>query len=192
MIPLVRVGNDPPGKEYRGRSSALEEGRRSAHIPPNSLPAGFAVAYCLATFPAIASQSTAPGPKVARASLGISVRIPPVLSLQLLDHPAALTVSDEEAARGEVLVRGARLEIRANDPAGFRLKGEISGAQVSQVEITGLDAGLRVQEGMAFDVHLPRTEAHAVPRTVEYRFVLRPGTAAGSYQWPAALRVESR
>lgn len=153
---------------------------------------GFAVAHCLATLPAHAAQSTAPGPKVARASLGIGLRIPPVLSLQLLDHPTAFVVSDEEAARGEVVVRGARLEIRANDPAGFRLKGEISGAQVTQVEITGLDTGIVVHEGMPLAVQMPRTELRPVARVVEYRFVLRPGTAAGRYEWPAALRVESR
>jgi hypothetical protein len=161
-------------------------------MPPAVLLIGFAVAYCLATSTAYAAEAPAAGLKIARASIGINVRIPRVLSLQLLDHPPAFTVSAEDAKRGEVVVQGTRIEIHANDPAGFRLRGEVSGSQVAEVEITGLGAGFRVHEGESISVLMPRTDARPVARAVEYRFVLQPGTVAGRYEWPAVLRVEKR
>lgn len=133
--------------------------------------------------------STGGGTLQARASVDFQVRIPSVMRIALIDHPATLNVTAEDSAAGEVLVEGAQVHVVANDPRGYTLQADLSGP-VAEASIEGLSYPVLVRSGGAA-VAMPSMvgQARPQPKRVQYRFHLAKGTAPGTYAWPLALSL---
>jgi hypothetical protein len=140
--------------------------------------------------PAAGAATDANGALVAKAVVGLVVSIPRVLSLQLLDHPGSVTLSEQDVVRGEIVVRGTRLDIAANQRTGYVLRAELVNQAFSGLEIAGLERALHSDGG---PVVLPMRSTAGRPRSeplpVEYRLLLAAGTRPGTYAWPVALSV---
>ncbi|WP_171161596.1 hypothetical protein [Usitatibacter palustris] len=138
-----------------------------------------------------ASQLARAGPSAPSAAVRIVVSVPRVLTLQLLDHPQTLEVGAQDVARGHVTVRGPRVDILANDRAGYRLRADLHGAAFDNVEVVGLDAPLAAgREGSVVRMPSQAGKPRAPPRSVEYIFRLDRDALPGVYRWPVALSLE--
>ena len=112
------------------------------------------------------------------ASIGLRVAVPRVLMLKVEAQPEAVVVTADDVARGEVVVRGARVLVLSNDRRGYRLAAESMHPAFSAVEVHGLSADLPSAS---------RSPAQAVP--VEFRLKLSPSAIPGEYRWPLRLGV---
>lgn len=127
----------------------------------------------------------------ARARIDLRIDIPRVLEMRLIDHPATVVVTADDAAHGEVVVSGPRVDVVANDRRGYWIDASLSGP-FEGATVEGLPARIEVDRSggralMPSMVGLPRPD----PYRVRYRLRLRQGTAPGSYRWPVALSIES-
>jgi hypothetical protein len=145
----------------------------------------------LSAFPSHASDGipTGPGALQGRATIDISVRIPAVLRLDLLDHPSVLHITEEDSARGEVEVAGTRILLVANHRHGFTLQAALADG-FSEAAIEGLAAPVRVAPGSGA-VPMPSMVGAQRPmaKAVRYRFRFAPGLMPGDHPWPLALSV---
>lgn len=141
--------------------------------------------------PAYAAESVATGlgSLQANASVDFQVRIPAVMRLALIDHPATLQVTEADSAAGEVQVEGPQVLVIANDPRGYTLQTELS-APFAEAAIEGLALPVQVGSGGGA-VPMPSMvgQSRPQPRRVKYRFNLAKGTTPGVYAWPLALSV---
>ena len=151
----------------------------------------FAFAIALAPLHGLgASAVVTSGPLQARASIDLRIAVPRVLELKL-QHPDTVEVTAADAASGEVVVSGERVELVANGRNGYWVTGRVSGP-FSGARIEGLDAAMQFDASggrvlMPSMVGLPRPQPHSV----RYRLRLRQGTPPGTYAWPVALSLES-
>jgi hypothetical protein len=129
------------------------------------------------------------GPLQASASVDFSVRIPEVMRLSLVDHPAVIHISSEDSARGEVEVTGARILMVSNARSGFALHTALA-AQFSDATIEGLSTSVRVNPGASAILMRPMVgERRPLAQAVRYRFRFPPGLSPGAYPWPLALAI---
>ena len=143
-----------------------------------------ALAWC-GNLPAFA------GERRAEANLDVTIVIPRVLSMKLLDHPRTLRVTEADIARGEVVIRGTRVELVANSRNGYRVHAELRHAAFAGVDLQGLDSPIEVRgqaavAWMRSAIGAPRPGA----APVEYRFRLAADAQPGEYAWPVALTLE--
>jgi hypothetical protein len=135
--------------------------------------------------------ATGSGALRADAAIELKVVVPQLLSMQLLEHPAQVTVTASDAAAGEVVVSGPRVALLANDRRGYFLEAHLA-APFAAASIEGLPAPLAVTaEGgralMPSMVGMQRPQ----PYRVRYHLKLKEGMAPGTYAWPVALQIES-
>lgn len=127
----------------------------------------------------------------ASASLDVAVRIPVALRFALTGQPQSVEVSAGDAATGEIVVSGTRLEFGSNDRHGLVLRAAVA-SPFREATIEGLGAPLRVTlEGLR--VPMPPTlggKGFAVFR-LRYRLKLGAGVRPGRYAWPVALSMEA-
>ncbi|QJR15864.1 hypothetical protein [Usitatibacter palustris] len=141
---------------------------------------------------AAGDSQIARGKAAAGAELRFTINVPRVLKLELLDHPPTLEVSAQDVALGHVTVRGLRLDILANDRAGYRLRAQLSGAAFDGVEVVGLDEPVAAgREGTVVRMPSNAGKARAAPRGVEYIFRLERDAQPGVYRWPVVLSLEA-
>lgn len=155
---------------------------------PVLLNVGLAVAL-----PSVASGLSAAGRGAleANAVIDLRVTVPNMLELRLLDHPRSLQVNAADAAKGEVLVTGARIELLSNLRRGYVVQASIGGP-VSEALIEGLPHEVKVDASGA-RVTMPSMVGRARPQPFQvfYRLRLRAGTSPGTYAWPVALSLEA-
>ena len=124
------------------------------------------------------------------ASLDFAVRIAPSLHFALTGQPRSVEVSARDAAAGEVMVSGTKLEFVSNERRGIVLRAAVAKPFVGAM-IEGLGAPVRVT---AEGIRMPVDPATARDGTGEfrlrYRLQLEAGSAPGSYPWPVALWLE--
>jgi hypothetical protein len=141
--------------------------------------------------PAMAAGATASGSGALSvdATIDIQVRVPEVMRLAFMDHPATLHITAEDSARGEVSVEGARILLLANTSRGFSLLTELA-ADFSAAFIDGLAVPVHATPGSG-SVPMPSMVGRPRPvaRLVQYRFRFPRGLAPGRYPWPLALSV---
>ena len=152
-----------------------------------------AVAAGLATGQAWSASALGGGREALKASASIdfAVTVPRVLTLRLLDHPPFIDVSEEDVARGNVRVTGARLEVVVNDPAGYAIRAELSGPAFDAVRIGGLSSE-RLVGSQGATIAMPSMVGRARPRPmhVSYELRLAPGAKPGRYHWPVVLSLQ--
>jgi hypothetical protein len=152
-------------------------------------PAAFLAALIAPLAHASESVATGDGALQARGSVDFQVRIPAVMRLALLDHPATVQVTEADTAAGELLVEGPQVLVIANNPRGYTLQTELA-APFSEAVIEGLVRLVQVSSGGGA-VPMPSMvgQSRPQPRRVKYRFNLAKGTTPGVYAWPLALSV---
>ncbi|MCC6475064.1 MAG: hypothetical protein IT514_15125 [Burkholderiales bacterium] len=108
----------------------------------------------------------------------------------VMEHQApSIHVSAEDVKNGEVRVPGgSRFAITTRTPAGFAVEFTSAGTCCQSVVIDGI--GATVELGPRGGTLVQR-KAAAGRRViaVDYRFVLAPGVAPGSYPWPLEMMV---
>jgi hypothetical protein len=143
--------------------------------------------------PALAGGTAASGAGALQASASIDLRIevPKVLEMRLLDHPKTVEVTATDAANGEIVVSGPRVEMISNDRRGYWLDASLRGP-FEAATVEGLPAPMEV-DGAGGRALMPSMVGQSRPRPyrLRYRLRLREGTAPGSYAWPVALSIES-
>lgn len=153
--------------------------------------AAFPVA--LAVAPAFAAGTAASGAGALQASAAIDLRIdvPTVLEMRLLDHPSTIQVTAADAANGEIVVSGPRVQMVSNDRRGYWVDASLRGP-FAAATVEGLPAPMQV-DASGGRAMMPSMVGQSRPRpySVRYRLRLREGTAPGSYAWPVALSIES-
>jgi hypothetical protein len=143
--------------------------------------------------PSVASSASAGGREGIHASAAIDLRIvvPKVLELRLLDHPRTVHVSAADAASGEVVVSGPRVQLLSNARHGYVVQAAIRGP-FTEASIEGLPQPVHVDASgariaMPSMVGRPRPQ----PFAVRYRLRLREDTRPGTYPWPVSLSLEA-
>ena len=134
--------------------------------------------------PGIAAADGAPRAAFAAWAIGL-----PDGYIMMEYQAAVIEVTAEDVARGVVEVRGgSRLIITTRSPAGYAVDFYPNGKLFQPVQIEGI--------GSAGD--LGATDGTAVQREVaagrcvivlNYRFLLAPGAAPGTYAWPLEMVV---
>jgi hypothetical protein len=137
-----------------------------------------------------AAQGSGSGQGVrSQASLDFAVRIAPTLRFGLTGQPRSVKVSARDAAAGEVVVSGARLELLSNERRGVVLRAAVARPFVGAT-IEGLGAPLDVTEQGVRMAVMTRRDGTGEFR-LRYRLRLGAGSAPGSYPWPVALSLEA-
>jgi hypothetical protein len=110
----------------------------------------------------------------------------------VMEHQArVLEVSAQDVVSGRVEVRGgSRLVITLTSPAGYALDFRARGQSVQAGSIEAIG---RTMEMGSQDAVLVQREAAAGRHVVaiDYRFVLAPDAAPGTYPWPLDLSVRA-
>ena len=135
----------------------------------------------LAALPAAAKYS-------ASSSLDLRVVVPRVMALQLDGHPPQVRVTPEDLARGEVVVRGPRVRITANDRNGFVLRADLRGDAFRGFEVDGLPAPVACD--CPSSQAAMRVPGNRVATEVAYRLRLAANAAPGNYGWPLTLSLQ--
>ncbi|HSN19874.1 MAG TPA: hypothetical protein VLS49_04310 [Usitatibacter sp.] len=146
----------------------------------------------LAALPAAASSGAVSGAGAqVSASIDLRIVVPRVLEMRMLDHPAVVQVTPYDAANGEVVVSGARLELVSNDRHGYWIEAALRGP-FAEATIEGLQVPVRI-DANGGRILVPGNVGMARPKPypVRYRLKLREGTPPGTYRWPVALSLES-
>lgn len=119
--------------------------------------------------------------EVRQASFVVTAQVPPRATLQVVEQPALVEISEQDVARGYKDV-AAHYQVESNTARGWLLRLAPRLGVAQQVEVRGLRSPV-VLEDDAVEVHRPRAlEPERLSLT--YRFVLEPGTPPGSYQLP--------
>ena len=130
------------------------------------------------------------GPLAARAHVDISVTVPRVMRLLLLDHPAWIPVSAEDVARGYVTVSGPRIDLLVNDRQGYAVRAELHGTAFTAARVSGLPAAVTATRGSTL-AQMPTMVGRARPQPyrVTYELELAKDAVAGQHPWPVALTL---
>ena len=114
-------------------------------------------------------------------SFVVSATVPERATLEVLEQPALVQISEQDVARGYKDV-AAQYQVESNTVRGWllRLAPRIGVAQ--QIEVQGLSSPV-VLAGDVVEVY--RARASEPERlALQYRLVLDPGTRPGGYQLP--------
>ncbi|HET9653130.1 MAG TPA: hypothetical protein VFP36_13100 [Usitatibacter sp.] len=163
--------------------------RRPARVFLGVLLAAATVA--LPSSGAFAASDGAASAGRASASIDFTIRVPHVMQMRLLAHPAAIDVTAEDVARGRIRVTGPALDVLVNDRLGYLIRAELAAGAFSAVRISGLSSTVvATQAGalirMASMVGRPRPD----PMPVEYELELAPDAQPGRYAWPVTLTLQ--
>ena len=109
----------------------------------------------------------------------------------MVEHQAsAIKVNAGDVARGVVEVReGSRLVITSDAPSGYAVDFLIRGTVFQLVEIDGISGAVELNPRGGTTVQHQGAGRRVV--TINYRFMLAPGTSPGTYVWPLDLTVRS-
>jgi hypothetical protein len=135
--------------------------------------------------------ATSTGGLTARAAVDIAIKIPKVMQMRLLGHPAALDITADDVARGSVTVSGPAIDLLVNDRLGYNLRAELLSAVFTAVRIAGLPAPLQVV-GQAGSARMPSMVGRPKPQPLQvaYELELAADAAPGRYAWPVALSLQ--
>lgn len=127
----------------------------------------------------------------ARAETGqarfvVGVIVPARATLTPVDAPTRITVSTADIARGYRDV-SARYEVTSNGPRGWLLSLSPRLGITSRIEVRGL-SNVVVLQRETVEVYRP-VAGPAEPLQLDYRIVLAPGAAPGSYELPVHVAV---
>lgn len=115
------------------------------------------------------------------ASFVVTVEVPARATLQVVEQPALVEISEQDVARGHKDV-AARYRVESNAARGWLLRLAPKLGVAQQVEVQGLSAPV-VLAGDAVEVYHARA-LEPGRLSLTYRLVLGPGTPPGSYQLP--------
>lgn len=150
----------------------------------------FALATALATLASPAAIAASAAKHSAKSEIEFRIVIPRVLRLNLAGQPRAITVTQADIERGEVVVRGTRVALLANDKRGYRLRTELTHAAFTGLALRGLANPVEARERVAV-VWMPATVGRPPEAAeVEYRFRLAADAAPGDYPWPLQMSLE--
>jgi len=155
------------------------------------LAAAFA---CGAPIPCAMASSTSAsgsGPHGTTAAIDISIKVPKVMRLRLIGHPAVVEVTDTDVKQGRVTVIGASLDMVANDRRGYLLQAQLSSAVFTAVRIGHLQSECAASaEGCTVRMPSMVGKARPGPMPVTYELKLAANAAPGRYAWPVALSLQ--
>jgi len=139
-----------------------------------------------------ASSVSLGGAPMARATIDVSIVVPPVMLLRELARPAAIDITADDIARGRLTVSGAQLDLLVNSRNGYLIRARVLNAIVTAVSIIGLPGPLVATPDsstlpMASMVGRPKP----APLPVQYELQLSPEATPGHYAWPVALTLET-
>lgn len=116
-----------------------------------------------------------------QAQFLVRVAVPARVTLAAVEQPTQLSVSEADLARGYMDV-SARYVVESNTRDGWLLRLSPRLGITRHVEVRGLSGTLVVQ-GDSVEVFRPQAR-EAEPLELDYRFVLAPDVAPGTYQLP--------
>lgn len=152
-----------------------------------------AIAMATVSHAAIAASDAATGSGGVRASASIDLRIdvPRVMQMRLVGHPASITVTAEDVARGSIRVSGPAVDLLVNDRLGFSIRADLAASAFSAVKISGLAAPVvATQSGATIRMNSMVGRPKPAPVPVEYELQLAPGAQPGQYAWPVTLSLQ--
>ena len=120
----------------------------------------------------------------AQTRFNVTVTVPVHVTLEVIEEPAALTVTDADIARGYKDV-AARYRVRHNDRSGCLLRIAPTVGLTRWVEVRGLGADIVLRDDVV-DIHLPG-DAFLQSLELEFRFVLDASIQPGSYALPVNI-----
>lgn len=121
-----------------------------------------------------------------QAQFIVQAIVPPRTTLEAVESPARLLLTEEDIDRGYKDV-AARYRVQSNTRRGWLLRLAPRRGVTQQVEVRGLSGTVLLREETV-EVYRPRV---AGPEDVEldYRFVLATGVEPGSYELPVHVSV---
>jgi hypothetical protein len=130
---------------------------------------------------------TAGAESLARSQLVITARVAAVARIEQLQQPVVVTVTQEDAARGDVTAR-ARLHVLSNALDGYVLTLWPRAAWFESVQLAGAGATADLP-GDGGAIVRPSQGAAIDDISLTLTFRLRGGTPAGTYAWPVEFAV---
>lgn len=125
-------------------------------------------------------------------TMRFAIAIPRMLRMRLIDHPSTVVVTAADIARGEIVVRGAQVDIAANNRNGFLVRAQLRGQEFTGMHLSGLARDFRADGEASSITPMPSTGGgpRPEPRDVEYRLRLAANALPGRYAWPVALTIQ--
>ncbi len=119
-----------------------------------------------------------------QTGFSVGVTVPVRVTLEVVEQPAELTLTETDIARGYKDV-SARYRVSCNDRRGFVLRIAPRSSITQHVEIQGLGANVVLRDAAIEIAQQPRA-ARVQNLALEFRFVLNSSTVPGT----AALPVQ--
>ncbi len=143
---------------------------------------------CLVLFAFLVATPVVAHADEVRSTLMVSATVAPRVTLDALQQPSSLAVSDDDVARGYVDVT-AVYRVRNNDPAGYTLRFEPRVGLATAVEVDGLAAEV-VMRDETIEVTQPAA-IDARELMLRYRVVLDPAVPSGTYPMPVRVSAST-
>lgn len=186
MYAVITSGWPSPAQVFMPGSRSTRDGNMMTGVTAGArrCRARVLVALACALAAGIAAADGAPRGQFAAWAIGL-----PDGYVMMEYQAPVIHVTADDVARGVVEVRGgSRLVITTRSPAGYAVDFYTNGKLFQAVEIDGI--GNAVALGTTGGTVVQQQAAagrHVV--ALNYRFVLTPGTAPGTYAWPLELAV---
>ena len=140
---------------------------------------------------AASDVANASGGLSARAAVDFGIQVPHVMQMRLLGHPAALQLSAEDIARGDIRVSGASLDLLVNDRLGYFVRAELAAGAFSAVKIVGLPSPVvATPAGTLIRMDSMVGKPKPAPMPLEYELQIAPDAQPGTYAWPVRLSLQ--
>jgi hypothetical protein len=116
-----------------------------------------------------------------QARFTVAVTVPVRVTLEVIEQPAALTLTADDVARGYKDV-SARYVVRHNDRNGYLLQIAARPGPAQRVEVHGLGADVVLRDDVV-DIHRSG-EAFLQDLALQFRFVLTQSVRPGTFELP--------
>lgn len=141
---------------------------------------------CLAVLALLAAIPMAADAGDVRAIFAVSATVQARASLEAVVQPSALSVSEEDVARGYMDV-DAIYRVSNNDPAGYLLRLAPLTGLTSSIEVDGLGSAVVMGQEVVEVTEPAAIQARDL--NLRFRFVLDPAVPAGVYPMPVQVSV---
>jgi hypothetical protein len=184
-------------KRHRESGRALgEELVAAGHISKDALHHGLqlqrklvAAVLCAALGAASVGSRSAEASQSVSQSVHFTIKVPPVVRVQMMKQPHALEITASDVERGYMELSAASLvQVTANCP--YQVNFLPNGQVIRSARVSGLESDILVgPEGSSRTSHGAARPPAAFQ--LSYRFELAAGVQPGTYPWPLAVSAHA-
>lgn len=123
----------------------------------------------------------------ATAQLNVSVTIPAVTNIKILNSPKYLIITEQDIANGYVETEDTtNISIYTNVKGSYNLLFDVHGDFIKEVVVKGFDNKIQLSS-TGGNVIQSSAGVSSKDFILKYRFTLQPFAKEGSYTWPIQI-----